>query len=182
MHFSSSVLVALAATASAIDIRAYRLDNCNGSTRSCTGINPNVCCTFGGASTGMASIGVAAIPRNWRIRCEAYTGGGCQFYGGQRDSNGADFVCLPYINRGDRSGGKYWFLNRKRALEDTCPAEQPDGGKCTSSVKYNTVGLADGTEFNITDLSDEKVEELENLADSGASVDAVPAEFHALRR
>ncbi|EJT72391.1 hypothetical protein GGTG_09257 [Gaeumannomyces tritici R3-111a-1] len=181
MHFSSSVLVALAATASAIDIRAYQADGCNGSTRSCANINPNVCCTFP-QDAGMASVGFAAIPTNWRIRCEAYTEGGCSSFGGQGDSNGAGFVCLPFTTRGNRTGGKYWFLNRKRAIEDTCPAEQADGGKCTSSVKYNTVGLADGTEYNITGLSEEKVQELEKLADSGASADAIPVEFHSFRR
>ena len=183
MHFSSSVLVALAATVSAIDIRGFGPDGCNGGYRQCGGINPNVCCVFSSSRTsGLASIGIAAIPTNWRIRTEAYTEGGCNAFGGQRDSNGAGFVCLPYTTRGDRTGGKYWFLNRKRTPDQTCPAEQPGAEKCTSSVKYDTVGLADGTEFNITGLSEEKVAELEKLAFSGASADAVPAEFNAVRR
>lgn len=62
MHFSASVLVALAATASAIDIRGFGPDSCNGGYRACVGINPNVCCSFSGSSSsGLASIGVAAV-------------------------------------------------------------------------------------------------------------------------
>lgn len=45
MHFSS-LLLGLAATASAIDIRGHALDSCNGSYRACTNINPRVCCIF----------------------------------------------------------------------------------------------------------------------------------------
>lgn len=58
----------------------------------------------------------------------------------------------------------YWFLGRKRALDQSCPAEQPGAEKCTSSVKYDSVGLADGTEFKITGLSEEKVAELVRLS------------------
>ncbi|KAK1656511.1 hypothetical protein BDP55DRAFT_109264 [Colletotrichum godetiae] len=159
MHVSS-LLVALAATASAIDIRAHTGDNCAGGSVACTGINPNVCCSFSSsASSGRSSIAVVAIPSNWRIRCEAYTGGGCSFFGGQRDSGGATSVCLPYTTRGDRTGGKYWFLNRKRAIDESCLADQPDGGECEASVKPDTLGLADGTDYDITGLTDEKVQE-----------------------
>ncbi|KLU84422.1 hypothetical protein MAPG_03465 [Magnaporthiopsis poae ATCC 64411] len=183
MHFSSSILVALAATVSAIDIRAYGADNCNGGYRQCANINPDVCCVFSDSDrSGLTSISAAAIPTNWRIHVSGATGGGCKFFGGDADSNGADFVCLPYHSRGDRTGGKYWFVNRKRALDHACPAEQPDAKKCTSTVKYNSVGLADGAEYDITGLSEDKVKELEKVAFSGASADAVPAEFHARRR
>lgn len=61
MHFSS-LLLGLAATASAIDIRGHALDSCNGSYRACTNINPRVCCIFSeSASSGRVSVDVVAV-------------------------------------------------------------------------------------------------------------------------
>ncbi|WYZ42274.1 hypothetical protein EsH8_V_001169 [Colletotrichum jinshuiense] len=190
MYFSS-LLLTLAATASAIDIRAHVGDGCVGSYTACVNINPNVCCSFSSSvSSGRSSIAVVAIPSNWRIRTESYTGGGCAATGGRRDSAGSTTVCLPYITRGDRTGGSYYFLSRKRANDESCPAEQPGAGKCEAVVKPDTLGLADGTEYNIAGLTDEKVQELmltcmprlkEKIANTGAGADAVPAEFQNLR-
>ncbi|TDZ65271.1 putative secreted protein [Colletotrichum trifolii] len=182
MYFSS-LLLTLAATVSAIDIRAHSGDNCSGGYAACANINPNVCCVFSNSATsGRASIAVAAIPTNWRIRAGAYTGGGCSFFGGERDSNGATTICLPYTTRGDRTGGKYWFLNRKRADDQSCPAEQPGVGKCEAVVKPNLLVLDDGTEYDIAGLAEDKVEELEEIAITGGGADAVPAEFETLSR
>ncbi|KAK1999417.1 hypothetical protein LX36DRAFT_655553 [Colletotrichum falcatum] len=183
MYFSSALLVTLAATASAIDIRAYTGSGCDGGWVGCAGINPNVCCVFSNsASSGRSSISINAIPTNWRIRGEANTGGGCTYLANQQDSNGNTDICMTYSSRGDRTGGSYWFLSRKRAEDESCPAEQPSGGKCEAGVKPNTLGLADGTQYNIEGLADEKVQELEKIANTGAGADAVPAEFQILRR
>ncbi|TDZ35733.1 putative secreted protein [Colletotrichum spinosum] len=162
MYFSS-LLLTLAATVSAIDIRAHSGDNCSGGYAACANINPN-------------------IPTNWRIRAGAYTGGGCSFFGGERDSNGATTICLPYTTRGDRTGGKYWFLNRKRADDQSCPAEQPGVGKCEAVVKPNLLVLDDGTEYDIAGLAEDKVQELEEIAITGGGADAVPAEFQTPSR
>ncbi|TLD21233.1 hypothetical protein PspLS_09301 [Pyricularia sp. CBS 133598] len=177
MHFSA-LIVSFAATVSAIDVRAYSADHCGGGYVVCTNLNPNVCCPFGGSR---ASVGFAAVPRNWRIRGQAYTGGGCSGGAGTEDSNGNDFFCIPYRTRGDRTGGSYWFLNRKRSIDETCPAEQSEG-KCEAVAKPDAIGLADGTEYNITGLSDDKIDELMAISASGAGADAVPADFQVLRR
>ncbi|KAL8386364.1 hypothetical protein RB599_007980 [Gaeumannomyces hyphopodioides] len=182
MHFST-ILLSLAATASAIDIRAHGDASCRGGFRSCTNINPSVCCSFSGsASSGLLSISIAAIPTDWRITGEAYTGGGCTHTGGQWNSNGTPDICMPFSSRGDRTGGRYWFRNRKRADDRSCPAEQPGVGKCEAAVKPDTLVLADGTKYNISGLADDKVEEMSKIADSGAGADAMPAEFQVLRR
>ncbi|KDN61208.1 hypothetical protein CSUB01_12307 [Colletotrichum sublineola] len=161
MYFSG-LLLTLAATASAIDIRAYTGTGCNGGWVGCANINPN-----------------------------ASTGGGCSFVANEQDSNGNTDICMTFSSRGDRTGGTYWFVGRKRADDESCPAEQPDGGKCESGVKPDTLGLADGTEYSIAGLTDEKVQELmltcfprlkEKIANTGAGADAVPAEFQILRR
>ncbi|CAF3468778.1 unnamed protein product [Fusarium graminearum] len=182
MYFSA-ILLTLAATASAVDVRAYSNSGCNGGWVGCAGINPGVCCVFSNsASSGRLSVSVNAIPSSWRIRGEANTGGGCTYLANQQDSNGNTDICMTYSSRGDRTGGSYSFVGRKRAADNSCPAEQPDGGKCEAGVKPGLLGLSDGTVYNIADLSDEKVEELEKIANTGAGADAVPAEFEPLRR
>ncbi|KAJ4007705.1 hypothetical protein NW752_010374 [Fusarium irregulare] len=182
MHFSAAVL-ALAATVSAIDLRSYTSTGCTGGWTGCLGINPGVCCVYSeGAGSGKLSVSANAIPRDWRIQVDSYTGGGCRYIASQLNSNGNTDICLTYSSRGDRTGALYRFIGRKRAADESCPAEQPNGRKCEASVKANSVGLADGTVYNISDLADEKVEELVKIADSGAGVDEVPAEFQPLRR
>ncbi|KAG5659158.1 hypothetical protein HG530_011812 [Fusarium avenaceum] len=182
MYFSA-LLLALAATASAVDVRAYGDTGCNGGWVGCGGINPGVCCVFSNsASSGKLSVSVNAIPSSWRIRGEANTGGGCTYLANQQDSNGNTDICMTYSSRGDRTGGSYTFVGRKRADDKSCPAEQPDGGKCEASVEPNVLGLADGTVYNISGLTEEKVQELEKIANTGAGADAVPAEFESLRR
>ncbi|KAL8354336.1 hypothetical protein RB601_003953 [Gaeumannomyces tritici] len=182
MHFSAALL-SLATTALAIDIRGHANSNCGGGFRACTNINPNVCCVFStSASSGLLSVSIAAIPTSWRITGEAYTGGGCSFLGGQWDSNGTPDICMPFSSRGDRTGGRYWFRNRKRADDRSCPAEQAGVGKCEAAAKPDTLVLADGTKYSISGLADDKVEEMSKIADSGAGADAMPAEFQVLRR
>ncbi|XEV01219.1 hypothetical protein FSHL1_006506 [Fusarium sambucinum] len=180
MYFSGLILT-LAATASAVDVRAWTGTSCNGSFRACAGINPGVCCSFtDSASSGLLSISVNAIPSAWRIRGESYTGGGCRYIASQQDSNGNTDICMAYGSRGDRTAGKYYFVGRKRADDLSCPAEQPEGGKCESVVEPNALGLFDGTMYNIEGLSEEKIQELEEIAVTGAGPDAVPAEFKIL--
>jgi hypothetical protein len=67
---------------------------------------------------------------------------------------------MTYSSRGDRTGGSYWFVGRKRADDASCPAEQPGGGKCEAGVEPDVLGLADGTVYSIAGLTDEKVQEL----------------------
>ncbi|RGP68821.1 hypothetical protein FSPOR_5027 [Fusarium sporotrichioides] len=180
MYFST-LLLTLAATASAVDIRAYLDTGCNGAWIGCAGLNPSVCCVFSDSpNSGRLSVSVNAIPSSWRIRGEAYTGGGCSSRVSDLDSNGNTDICMTYSTRGDRTGGKYFFVGRKRADDESCPAEQSGGGKCEAGVEPNVLGLADGTVYSIADLTDEKVQELETIANTGAGADAVPAEFEIL--
>lgn len=67
---------------------------------------------------------------------------------------------MTYGSRGDRTGGIYRFVGRKRAVDESCPAEQANGQKCEATVQADSVGLADGTVYNISGLAEEKVEEL----------------------
>ena len=77
----------------------------------------------------------------------------------QEDSDGRTDICMVYNSRRDRTGGKYWFLGRKRAEDKSCPTEQPEG-KCEATAEPNALGLTDGTMYDIAGLSEEKVQEL----------------------
>ena len=61
MHFSAALL-ALAATVSAIDLRAYSTSGCDGGWQGCLGINPGVCCVYSeGAGSGKLSVSANAV-------------------------------------------------------------------------------------------------------------------------
>jgi hypothetical protein len=63
MYFSA-LLLTLAATASAVDVRAYSNTGCNGGWVGCAGINPGVCCVFSNsASSGRLSVSVNAVSK-----------------------------------------------------------------------------------------------------------------------
>ncbi|CAF3496627.1 unnamed protein product [Fusarium graminearum] len=129
MHFSG-LLLTLAATISAIDIRGWTSDGCRGSFRACIGIDPRLCCIFSEtSSSGRYSVSVNAVR------------------------------------------GYYYFPTLKRAVNESCPVEQPEGGKCKASVKPNALGLKDGTIFCCRE---------EEIAVAGATADAVPVEFKIL--
>ncbi|CAG7558781.1 unnamed protein product [Fusarium equiseti] len=179
MHFSG-LLLALATTASAVDLRAWTGSSCDGAFLACVGLNPDVCCVFSeSAGSGRLSVSVNAIPSSWRIRTQANTGGGCRYMANEQESEGRTDLCMAYNSRGERTGAKYWFLGRKRSEDRSCPAEQADG-KCTATAEPNVLGLVDGTMYDIAGLSEEKVQELEEIAITGAGADAVPAEFKIL--
>ncbi|CAF3443441.1 hypothetical protein SNK03_007673 [Fusarium graminearum] len=181
MHFFG-LLLTLTATSSAIDIRGWTSDGCRGSFRACTGIDPRLCCIFSEtSSSGRYSISVNAIPTSWRIGAEARTGGACRYIGTSASpASGRKDICMRYTNRGDRTGGYYYFPTLKRAADNSCPTEQPADGKCEASVKPNALGLEDGTMYDITGLTEEKIQELEEIAIAGATADAVPIEFKIL--
>ncbi|KAL3295417.1 hypothetical protein RB213_015752 [Colletotrichum asianum] len=88
-------------------------------------------------------------------------------------------VCCSFSSSG--SSGRSSISVVARADDLSCPAEQPGAGKCEAVVKPDVLGLADGTAYNIADLADEKVQELEKIAETGAGADAVPAEFQTLQ-
>ncbi|GKU13933.1 unnamed protein product [Fusarium langsethiae] len=183
MHFSG-LLLTLAATASAIDIRGWGSDGCQGSFRACTGVEPRICCIFSeSSSSGRYSVSVNYIPTSWSIGAEARTGGACRYVANSvSPASGRSTICMRYTNRGDRTGGYYYFASRKRADDETCLAAQPEGGKCEASVKANALGLEDGTMYDITGLTEEKIQELEEIANTGATADVVPAEFKILEQ
>ncbi|CZS75084.1 unnamed protein product [Fusarium graminearum] len=158
MHFSS-LLLTLIATISAIDIKGWTSDSCQGSFRAYIGINPRLCCIFSETlSSGRYSVSINAIPTSWRIGAEARTGGAYRYIRTLASpASGRKDIYMRYTNCRDRIGGYYYFPTLKRAVNKSCPIEQPEGRKCEASVKPNALGLKDGTIYDITGLTEEKI-------------------------
>lgn len=71
-----TILLTLATTASAVDIRLFeRNESCDGAYLACTNINPGVCCHTGSVEQG--AVGLNAVPDEWQCSLEPYTAGGC---------------------------------------------------------------------------------------------------------
>jgi hypothetical protein len=153
----STIMLALATAASAIDIRFFGEAHCkNGVGLACNGMQPGGCCG-GQRQDGWAALSVGAIPSNWDIYSRAYTGEGCN----NRDllnqfrNEGRTDVCHG-DNRHYKSGlyrfaGKKMIRGMEMADRDVAPEE---------CEKPNTLYFADDSSYTISDLTDTQVEEL----------------------
>jgi hypothetical protein len=156
MLFSTSLLVTLAASAAAIDIRMRRdSTDCGwggGGWVACNNANPDFCCWTG---EGVQTLWIAAIPNGWNIEGKLWYDTACRNRsptlqgGGQSGSN----VC----ERGggnDIRGGSYGFRNRKR-----------DANASNGCQPADTFVLGDGiTQYNITGLPNAAINELVSTA------------------
>lgn len=136
-----TAILSLVASASAIDLYAFSDYGCRGSWVRCAGINPNVCCTGSGFS-----VSALGIPIGWQITLIGSTGGGCNTWGASGTNNGQSNIC---VNGGYYTGEWYRFNGRKRdeaAAVVSSECQRPD-----------KLGLADGTEFDLTSLGDDEL-------------------------
>ncbi|KAG5656057.1 hypothetical protein KAF25_001627 [Fusarium avenaceum] len=151
------VILGLAVTVSAVDIRFY--SNNQGACYSgpwigCPNANPNMCCT----ATGQfyATVGIVAVPGDWTLTANGYRGAGCESWQQAAIGRGRDF-CLGAIGY-SMSGAFYWFGDgRKRSTDQ----------KCEGTEKATQLGLEDGSVCDISDLSDNDVEEMPTPTSSG---------------
>jgi hypothetical protein len=146
----SSVILGLAATVAAVDIRFY--SNNQGACYSgpwigCPNANPNFCCTATGRF--YATVGIVAVPGDWTLTANGYRGAGCESWQQAAIGRGRDF-CLGATGY-SMSGAFYWFGDgRKRSADQ----------KCEGTEKATQLGLEDGSVYDISDLSDNDVEEM----------------------
>ncbi|EJT69632.1 hypothetical protein GGTG_12516 [Gaeumannomyces tritici R3-111a-1] len=173
MQFRNALLGGvLASSASAIDIRFHNGGSCAGAAQNYANVNPNICCL--GDS---ASVAIAAIPTNWAINVQGYSGGGCGSPKWSGEARNTNFYCMSANSRPNYSGAFYYFPGRKRGDEvadSQCKGQlgKPDG-----------ILLADGvTEYNVTSLPEAEVESLWALASSGVGPEGMPAYLEAHRR
>lgn len=96
-----------------------------------------------------------------------YNGGNCRIRTQTMASRGDQFRCFL---RNGFTGGGYGFINRKRG----------DGEEETQSKECavpDTMGLPDGTEYALTDLTAEQVRIVVDGLANYTSVEDVPVEF-----
>ncbi|RYP45751.1 hypothetical protein DL769_011441 [Monosporascus sp. CRB-8-3] len=143
MRFSE-VLITLGSiiSVSAIDAYLHWLESCTTNALICTNVNPTVCCRSGRESDRFLAIGFRAIPSDWSIVGEGHSAWNCvgsiQLQGGPPD------ICIRG-GLGSYGGARYYFPNKKarnNVVDPTCIPVRPDA-----------LGLANGTQYNLTDLS-----------------------------
>ncbi|WZH48569.1 hypothetical protein QYS62_009748 [Fusarium acuminatum] len=138
----SSVILGLAATVAAVDIRFY--SNNQGACYSgpwigCPNANPNFCCTATGRF--YATVGIVAVPGDWTLTANGYRGAGCESWQQAAIGRGRDF-CLGATGY-SMSGAFYWFGDgRKRSADQ----------KCEGTEKATQLGLEDGSVYDISDF------------------------------
>ena len=134
------VFLSLLANAAAIDIWLRWED---GGNVLCSGIDPNRCCSVSGRDDSpFWSIDFQAIPTAWKIVVSGHHGPQCGAIWDSQFSNGRTRV---EAFNGPFGGGGYHFgeTSRKRS-----------GGLETENVRPDLVGLADGTQYNVTGWDD----------------------------
>ncbi|KAM7198763.1 hypothetical protein V8F20_006078 [Naviculisporaceae sp. PSN 640] len=161
---SFATILSLVASASAIDLYAYSNYGCSGNWARCTNLNPNVCCQASGSS-----VSALGIPIGWHITLIGSTGGGCNTWGASNTNNGQSNVC---VNGGYYTGEWYRFNGRKRA-EDSAV-----GSDCQ---KPDILGLADGSEFDLSTLAEDELDALLELGLNATTIADVPAEIKSLQ-
>lgn len=149
MH-ASAIVLGLAATVSAIDMYGYRSnEQCKGNDFTFhANVNPGDCAVYASGNI-YRSIGWRAIPTDWRINGNAYTGTGCGNIRYTASSNGAQNICAGGWNY---SGGKYEFAGKKRAAAPDAGTAAAEG--CQRIHRSDAIVFADGTRYNLTSLDD----------------------------
>jgi hypothetical protein len=150
MKFLPTLAGFFIATVSAVDLYYHGHNAC--STRDpwvrCSNFNPDTCCRYDNGPTYQGSIAVRGIVQGWHIQLRAYTGGACQNLESITGNGNAQHICKS----GLYSGQGYNFVGKKRAEPDAGTAATGSSSECQ---RPDTLGLPDGTEFNLVGLDDE---------------------------
>ncbi|KAG9255169.1 uncharacterized protein F5Z01DRAFT_654184 [Emericellopsis atlantica] len=167
----SPAFFSLFAGASAIDIWLnWNTSNCKGSNSiHCANIGPATCCAISGQSgSPFTSIAFREIPSNWNIEMRGHQGSQCGRHRTTQTSGGRTELCM---GSGPYGGGGYSFVNKRRS--DTVDLQE----ECTDVVKPDIVAFTDGIQYNITQLDDDSLAEIVEIAASGGLSSDVPEEF-----
>jgi hypothetical protein len=150
---SSHILLALAGSTSAIDTYLHFGGNCAGNAAVCTNQNPNNCCQ-GSSGDIFGSIGFRGIPTNWNLECRGHFGGNCNRIREIQSARNTNFICL---RNGLFSGAGYGFNGlKRRAPELQCASSEG----CVDVQTPDTLLFADGAQYNIADLEDDRLTQM----------------------
>ncbi|KPM41883.1 hypothetical protein AK830_g4665 [Neonectria ditissima] len=163
-----ATLAHLVATASAVDLYLHTNNNCGDSSLRCNNMNPNTCCGTDASNSPYQSIAVRGVNSGWNLQGRGYDNGRCNRLQTISGNNGNDWICNR--SNGFRyTGAGYNFVGRKRA-EPKSKCQRP-----------NALVLADGTEYDLTDLSDDDYDGIVELGLKATSPEDVPEELQAFQ-
>lgn len=154
----STIVLALATAATAIDIRFLNDKHCGGGiSTACTGVQPNACCNSR-SSTGFGGVFFVAIPSNWDVLSRGYNGESCAAKDlvQQFRSEGRTTTCHGSAGDSHRyRSGQYSFASKKiRGMTEARDVAPED------CIPADTLYFGDDSAYNISDIADGKVDEL----------------------
>ncbi|KAH7041417.1 uncharacterized protein B0I36DRAFT_392399 [Microdochium trichocladiopsis] len=169
MHVTFPALMAvatLASRAAAVDVGLMVDQNCAGVAVFCTGVNPNTCCADGRDFWGAK---LQYIPKEWNLELRAHRRDSslCGPIVEIGESRGSVAMCRPSASK-QVTGSGYSFRNWKREDEVAETVGADTNGPCQ---RPDLLRLGDGTEYNLTELSDEQYNEVleVSIADGGVT-------------
>ncbi|KAH7026656.1 uncharacterized protein B0I36DRAFT_352490 [Microdochium trichocladiopsis] len=154
----SAILACLAATASAVELRFYvdGRQGCQGSYTFCPNLPTGQCCTTPNVQDVNTALGWYRLRPSTGIRGVGYFQERCGGdEAGSGTSNGQSSMCYPTPQY--RSGKFSTLSGARETTEDAVHEEQGIEGSCR---KPGGIVYEDGTEFDLTGLSDEQNDEM----------------------
>ncbi|KAK4223605.1 hypothetical protein QBC38DRAFT_459186 [Podospora fimiseda] len=164
-----AVLTSLVASASAIDVYLHTDNDCGSSWFRCNSINPNICCGVTPTFTNYGSVAARGIPTFWNVQLRGYRNGVCNSLQTIDPNWGSSFICSRANGYFTYTGVGYNFYGRKRAESE--PAEE--------CQRPNALGLPDGTEYDLTGLSDDELNALATSATNATTIADLPHSLQA---
>jgi len=174
----AAFILGLSGLASATNIIAYTAEGCKNAYLGCDSIGPEACCVVlsDGGKTGAVSAEWQDLP------------GPSYLYGFQRTRDGNP--CGSDLTSNYKNGGSacvtenpdigefsgLTYQSASAALQDRRRGV-PQPLPCKTKVAPNRLGLADGTEFDLSRMTPEMVSSLWILAAGGATKDQIPQTY-----
>ncbi|KAK4198514.1 hypothetical protein QBC40DRAFT_256027 [Triangularia verruculosa] len=174
----TTALLALVASASAIDLYLHGNNDCGGSELRCNNRNPNTCCGTN-ASTPYRSVAVRGIPSGWSLQGRGYDQGNCNRLQTISGNNGNLWIC----NRSNNffyTGVGYNFVSRKRNGVDV-PVGVVAKDVKEECQRPDALVLEDGTEYDLTSLNEENFDSLVTIGFNASSSADIPEHFQSLQ-
>ncbi|KAF4342395.1 transcription factor [Fusarium beomiforme] len=115
-----------------------------GSVLRCNNLRPDTCCGIDTIDSPFRSVAIRGIQDGYRVQLLGYDGGNCTNRQYKSENRGSSLICIPYIDL-QYTGCGYSFWSPVRAISE---------GKA-GCQRPNALVLRDGTEYDLSNLSDD---------------------------
>ncbi|KAJ1323681.1 hypothetical protein MN608_10926 [Microdochium nivale] len=181
---SKTLVLAFAATASAVEVVFYRdSGTCSGGPRvSCTSTEATkneMCCSWTSSVVKAKSVHWTGLSKNKNYICAPFSKKSCTALAREPvESKGKTSICLgvgsPYHS------AKYRVPNASRRRGGDFDAIAEGNVESTGCARPDTLTLWDGTAINLSGLDDASYNNSFEIGMSGANVTSIPEEFLSL--